>query len=225
MLKLTEIILNQKYFLILKGTLMQNILNQLLAMPGDVIAFVQEHLIVSIVVLVLFLFVTIFSNKFASIVRLIYIIASILAMALCFYKKYYSIMWALAALILLMIIVKIIVAVVKNLKVSRSNKQFERKALAKAAKRRGSWQNKQGYSGESKPIVSEEYKPEAMSREEIRNVVGDSAPSKTAPKQSDAGEAPVAKVIADTIDLSSLKIDTNKTLAEIIAENSKNSGE
>ena len=116
-------------------------------------------LIPCIVTLVVFLIVLLFSGKFIRALRAIYIVAGILGIGYAFFVKEFELIWLILASFLLLIIVRAIISGIRAARENREIAKIEKAALAKSAERRGSWENRKGYSGEERPIAAEEYKP------------------------------------------------------------------
>ena len=138
---------------------MQNIINALWNIPDYVMELAQEMLIPCIVTLIVFLIVLLFSGKFVYFLRCIYVAAGVIAVIYAFLMKKYELIWIILASFIILIIVRAIISGVRAARENREIAKIEKEALAKSAERRGSWEAKKGYSGEVRPIASEEYKP------------------------------------------------------------------
>ena len=86
-------------------------------------------------------------------------------------KSNWNLLGIVICSLLILLIIRLIGYTIKTIRTNRINKRIEERALERAAKRRGSWTNKQGYSGARKMIVEPEYVPEEMNREEIEEVI------------------------------------------------------
>lgn len=150
---------------------MQALIDQLKIVPDYVKMLFTEHLILAVIALVLFLFCMFFTNKVSGILRNIMIVAMFVIGAFGFVRNNWPQVLTLILALLVLIIIRTIRRIIVTIRLNRRNARIEERALAKAAKRRGSWKNKQGYSGERKPIVDPEYKPEKMEKEEIQEVI------------------------------------------------------
>ena len=151
--------------------ILNNILDSLGNVPVFTVELIKTMMIPCIITLVVYLIVLIFSGKFPYALRAVYIIASLLFMGYGYIMHEYELIWIFGSSLVLLIIVRAIISIVRTVNENRRIAQIERKALAKSAKRRGTWENKKGYSGEERPIVAEEYKPEVMTEEEIEDVI------------------------------------------------------
>lgn len=147
------------------------IVNILKTMPAYILGLIQDHTITFVITAVVFAFIVFFSNKAANKLRTIYILAALLLIVFSFISQ----SWPRIVLIILSLIVlgilRLIGFIISEIRITRKNKRIEERALEKAAKRRGNWQNKQGYSGARKMIVEPEYIPGKMNREEIEEVI------------------------------------------------------
>ena len=154
--------------------LLKTILGALPDVPNYLIDVFQRHTIVGVILLVIFAFSLLFSNKVAYYLRMIFIIAAIGFGAFGFYrgtkKNGFHLFLTCVVALLVMIIFRGVRAIIASIRQRRIDARIEERALEKAAKRRGNFKNKQGYSGEQRPIVDDE-KPAEMSKDEIRDVV------------------------------------------------------
>ena len=64
-----------------------------------------------------------------------------------------------------------IVALAKHIRRRRKDRKFERRAIERAEKRRGSFETRKAYSGAPKDITPPPYVPEKMDNEEIQDVI------------------------------------------------------
>ena len=149
---------------------MEGILNQIKDIPVFLASAFKTHLLAAVIVLAVFVFVLFFTNKVAHFLRNIFIVAVILGCIYAVYITNFGMMWAGIFSLILLAIVRIILNIIRNVRQDRINKRIEERALAKAEKRRGSWKNKQGYSGQAKPI-EDDYVPGEMSSDEIKDVI------------------------------------------------------
>lgn len=153
---------------------MNRILSYIEKVPDYLRQEFSSRMLVCVIVLIVYLFVLFFSNKVADVLRKIFIVACIGFAVIGGFRGpnkngFEMICTAVLALILLGII-RLISYIIRTVRQNRIDARIEERALAKAAKRRGSFKNKQGYSGASKPI-EDDYVPDEMSKEEIRDVV------------------------------------------------------
>ncbi len=152
-------------------TIITELINILKTMPAYVIGLFQDHTILAIIVAAVFLFILFFSNKAANKLRTIYILAGLLLIVFSFISQSWPRIVLIILSFLVIAVVRLIGFIISEIRITRKNKRIEERALEKAAKRRGSWQNKQGYSGARKMIVEPEYIPGKMNREEIEEVI------------------------------------------------------
>ena len=138
---------------------MQNIIDAIWTIPDYILDLAQVMLIPCIITLIVFLLVLLFSGKVFYFLRCIYVVAGFLAIAYAFFIKKYELFWIILASFILLIIVRAIISGVRASRLNKEIAKIEKEALARSAERRGSWEAKKGYSGEERPIASEEYKP------------------------------------------------------------------
>ncbi len=134
--------------------MIQNIINALYQVPEYLRSLVSgRYLIPVIVVLAVFIFVLFFSNKVADFLRRVFIGAMLVLGVIGYFIPRYQLIWVCLILLVLLAVVRLIRYIFVTVRQDRINSKIEARALAKARKRRGTWQNKQGYSGEAKPLV------------------------------------------------------------------------
>lgn len=83
----------------------------------------------------------------------------------------YEIICLSAFSLIILFIVRMIVRISGAIKQRKIDARIEEKALAKAAKRRGAFKKRQGYSGESREIDDEDFVPPSEAHVEIRKVI------------------------------------------------------
>lgn len=150
---------------------MQEFLNLLKSMPEYVKGLFMDHLIVACIAAVVFIFVLFFSNKVANTIRTFFILAVLVLGAIGFVTKRHALLCLCIITLIILIIIRLIKYIIVTIRTNRRNKRIEERALEKAAKRRGEWKNRKGYSGERRPIVEPEYVPEKMDKEEIESII------------------------------------------------------
>ena len=83
----------------------------------------------------------------------------------------YEIICLSAFSLIILLVVRMIVRISGAIKQRKIDARIEEKALAKAAKRRGAFKKRQGYSGESREIDDEDFVPPSEAHVEIRKVI------------------------------------------------------
>ena len=149
----------------------EKVLGQWMELPGYVVDLVTKWLIPFVIVAVVYLFVLFFSNHFAYVMRWLYVLCCVGILIYGYFRGNWSIMWLTGASLLFLLLYKLIVNGAKSIRQRRKDRKFERKALAKAESRRGSFANKKAYSGTPQPVVPEKYVPEKMNNAEINDVI------------------------------------------------------
>lgn len=154
---------------------MDKVLSTLATMPDFLRDMFAEHMVLCVAGILLFLLALMIPGRFGSLLRKIVILANIMfAMAGGFMGKSqngYQIICLSAVSLLILSIVRLIVRITGAIRQRRIDARIEEKALAKAAKRRGSFKKRQGYSGESREIDDEDFVPPSSSHAEIRKVI------------------------------------------------------
>ena len=150
---------------------MQGILELLKSMPAYAKYLFENHTIIAVIAAVVFFFVLFFSNKVVKFFRTLFVIAILAMGAIAYITKRWPMLCLAVLVLIILIIIRLIKYIFTTIRTNRRNRRIEERALEKSAKRRGSWKNKQGYSGERKPIEEPEYKPEKMAKEEIDDVL------------------------------------------------------
>lgn len=150
---------------------MEGILNLLMSMPDYVKAIFTTHTLIACVGVVIFIFVLFFSNRAARILRTLFVLGIITMGCMGFITKAWPQLCLSVLILLLLIIIRLVWHIINTIRTERRNKRIEERALEKAAKRRGSWKNRKGYSGDRKPIAEPDYVPETMGSDEIESVI------------------------------------------------------
>lgn len=154
---------------------MDKVLSTLLKMPGFIIEMFTEHLVVSVAGVMIFLLALIVPGRIGSLIRKVVILANVLfAMAGGFMGRLqngYEIICLSAFSLIILLVVRMIVRISGAIKQRKIDARIEEKALAKAAKRRGAFKKRQGYSGESREIDDEDFVPPSEAHVEIRKVI------------------------------------------------------
>lgn len=150
---------------------MQEIIDLLISMPEYVKALFTDHLIVSCIAAVVFVFVLFFSNKVANKLRTFFVLTVLVLAAFALVSRRKPLVCLCILSLIVLMIIRLIRYTIVTIRTNRRNKRIEERALEKAAKRRGSWKNRQGYSGERRAIVEPEYVPEKMDKDEIASVI------------------------------------------------------
>ena len=154
---------------------MDRVLSTLLKMPGFIIEMFTEHLVVSVAGVMIFLLALIVPGRIGSLIRKVVILANVLfAMAGGFMGRLqngYEIICLSAFSLIILLVVRMIVRISGAIKQRKIDARIEEKALAKAAKRRGAFKKRQGYSGESREIDDEDFVPPSEAHVEIRKVI------------------------------------------------------
>ena len=117
-----------------------------------------------------FLVALFFSGRIADLLRQLFVLAAVAAAVFAFLTRRYPLFLLCAFLLAVLAVFRLIRWLLITIRQNHINRRIEERALAKAASRRGSFANKQGYSGAARPIVYEP-DPEPMNAGEIREVV------------------------------------------------------
>ena len=147
------------------------LMNIFKTMPAYVASLFKNHMILFIIASAVFIFIVFFSNKIAIKMRTLFVLASLLLIVFSLISQSWPRIVLIVVVLVALLVCRIFRYILSEIRISRRNRRLEERALDKAAKRRGSWQNKQGYSGARKLIVEPEYIPEEMNRNEIREII------------------------------------------------------
>lgn len=153
-----------------------NVVSRIFAAFWDVPDYVRgqlltKYLVPTIIVALIYLIILFFSTKVVNILRNIYIVAAVAIGVIAYFRHNYALIWLCVLSLVILGVVKLIRHIFVTVQQNRINARIEAKALAKARKRRGSWHNKQGYSGEAKPIID----PDDLSDEKDEDTSSESA--------------------------------------------------
>lgn len=175
------------------------VLGVLKSMPAYTIGLFQDHTILMAVLAVLFIFVTFFSNKIANKLRFFFTLASLLMIVFSLISQSWTRIGFIVLGLLALAVVRLVGFIITEIRITRKNKRIAERALEKAAKRRGSWQNKQGYSGARKLIVEPEYVPGKMNREEIEDIIKNEFADKKPEEAVTEETAPVKEATEEVV--------------------------
>ena len=151
--------------------LLNRIISYMSAVPDYLIMLWNDYPAILIVAGALFVIALFFPGTVAAFIRRIFLVACfLLAVAGGFMgsrQNGHQMICIGASAIIIVGIVRLIINTISSAHRNRVNRKIEKAALEKAAKRRGSFRNKQGFNGdrEEAPDLSS---PEAVSQEEIR---------------------------------------------------------
>lgn len=106
----------------------------------------------ALIFVIWFLIVIFFTSKVVNVLRRIFIGVAIILGVIGYFRNNYELIWVNIIALVVLGIARLLRHIFVTVQQDRINAKIEAKALAKARKRRGSWENKQAYSGESKPI-------------------------------------------------------------------------
>ena len=194
-------------------------LTQLREVPAYLEVLYEKHLIFIIVTLVLYLFALIFWNKLANFVRWIYALAAIGFLVYAYFKKNWALMIIVVTSIIVMLLWRAIGSAVRASKQRKRDRKIERRALEQAAKRRGSWEKKQAYSGTPRPVHKDGQESGAAvssRKSTAKTGSGTAAGSSSASARTATGRLPQSEVTQNT--LTSMIDDAPKDpMAEIMA--------
>lgn len=132
--------------------MLTNIINAMEQVPVLVTDIFSKYMIPAILCCIVYLLVLFFSNKVFDVVRKLVVLALIGWICVGLYR-YRGAKGTLApvtlacTLLLVLFVIRLIIQIVASTKESITNRRIEKQALAKAAKRRGSWKMRQGRSG------------------------------------------------------------------------------
>ncbi len=156
---------------------MEKVLSTLATMPAFIIDMFTEHPAVSVAGVLVFLLALMVPGRIGSLLRKVVILANVLfAMAGGFMGRLqngYQIICLSAISLLILFIIRMTVRINAAIRQRKIDARIEEKALAKAAKRRGSFKKRQGYSGEPREADDEDFVPPSSSHAEIRQVIED----------------------------------------------------
>ncbi len=152
-------------------SILQTVLNQWGQLPIYIPELISRHAVLVLITAAVYLIVLLASGHFAYTLRWIYVLISIALLLYGYFRGNYSLMWLVIISLVVLALFKMIVALVKFIRRRRKDRKFERKAIARAEKRRGSFETKQAYSGAPRDITPAPYVPEKMNDSEIQNVI------------------------------------------------------
>lgn len=149
--------------------MLNQILNAVYEVPDLVLSLLRDYTLASVIFIIVFLIVLFFTNKVTHVLRELLVIAAIVVGVVGYFRNHYSWIWLAFFVLVILGIVRFIRYLIVTVRQNRINRRINERALAKAARRRGSWENKQGHSGEQREIY--EGRPGKMDAAEVHDVV------------------------------------------------------
>ena len=197
---------------------MQLFFNHLKDTPAFLKAAFSDHTVIAVIALVIFVLAVVMTNKIATFCRYIVVIGAIIGVTVGFVFKKYPYFWTSVGILLVLICVRLLLYSIRTIRQNRIDRRIEERALAKAASRRGSWKNRQGYSGHARAI-EDDYVPGRMSRSEIKDVIDNELSDKplTAEDVKLAREA-AEKAVAAVAEQAAANAEPSAEAAEAVAE-------
>lgn len=147
-----------------------HILNSIENVPQYCLDFFNKHQLYTVIGLIIFLIVLLLSNKVTHILRELIVLAAVIAGVVGYFTQTYEQMWVSVFVILIIGIFRFLRYLIVTVRQNKIDAKINERALAKAAKRRGSWEEKKGYSGDTKPEDPDEV-PAEMTDDELDDVV------------------------------------------------------
>lgn len=157
----------------------------------------------ALIFVIVFLVVIFFTSKVVNILRRVFILAAVILGVIGYFRNNYALIWVNIIALIVLAIARLLRHIFVTVQEDRANAKIEAKALAKARKRRGSWETKQAYSGESNPNNSNSDSDDAL-------LSDDASASGTVTSDTDKQAAPASSSAASGSDVSS----SSKTAAK-----------
>ena len=132
--------------------------------------FAGKYALIAVLVIIVYLIVMFIDNKVTRPIRECLILAASVFAVIAYFKRRYSFVWLMLILLALLLVVRFLCYMLVTIRIRRRNRKIEKRALEKAAMRRGSWKEKRGYSGVRKEDDEPVSMP-AMNRDEIADVL------------------------------------------------------
>lgn len=132
--------------------------------------FTGKYALAAMLITVVYIVAVLLNNKMTRFLREIIILAASVAGVIAYFKKRYAFLWLMLILLAVLLLVRFLCYMLVTIRIQRRNRRIERRALEKAAQRRGSWKNRRGYSG-APQIDEEPVRMPAMDRREIADVL------------------------------------------------------
>ena len=132
--------------------------------------FTGKYALAATAILIVYLIAVLLNNKVTRAIREFLVIAASVAAVTAYFKRRYSFVWLMLILLAVLFVIRLLSYLLVTIRIRRRNRRIERRALEKAAMRRGSWKDKRGYSGAERPDPEPVVMP-AMNRREIADVL------------------------------------------------------
>jgi len=154
---------------------MVNIIDALAKVPDYLAHMWKDYPYILVPVAIVYVICLIFSNKAVKVLREVLIAAIVVYACIGGFtrRRYWGLqmVWTAIIMLVVLIIVRLIVNAVRTSRENAINRRIEKRALEKAAQHRGSFREKQAYSGKTRPVEKAEEEPVELTTEEIRSVV------------------------------------------------------
>ena len=131
-------------------------LKELIAAINDVPEYIRAviygpHLWYAILAGVIFIVVLLITNRFTAVLRTVFVYASIAIAAFAFFSKRYALFWVCVLILGILLLFRFIRFLIIYIRETVRNRRIEKRALARARERRGSFERKKGFSGDFRP--------------------------------------------------------------------------
>lgn len=173
---------------------MEKILKYVSGVPAYLKYMWEEHFVLSIIILSLFILVAFFNFKFVPFIRKV-VVAALILLGLVGaingrrQHGYQTLCTAIIFLIVLLLI-RILMSEITEMRRSRLNARIEKRQLERARTRRGDFSKRRGYSGKERPAAA----PTAVEttvRADIEEIINSKLPEKEAWHSSQEPNVPV----------------------------------
>lgn len=154
----------------------------------------EDHLVLSVILLLLFVLVAFFNFKFIPFIRKV-VIAGLILLGLVGAingrrQHGYQMLFTAVIFLILLLFIRILMSEIMEIRRSRLNARIEKRQLERARTRRGDFSKRRGYSGKVRPSEA----PTAVEttvRADIEEIIGSKLPEKEAWHSSEEPKVPV----------------------------------
>ena len=128
---------------------MSALLNAVYQVPQYLMTlFTGQYRLYAFLAAAVFLIVMLFTNRVVTVLRDLFVLAAVVWGVVSYFRGQFEMFWICVGALVILAVFRLLRYIIVSITDSRRSRRIERAALAKAEKRRGSWKERKGYSGE-----------------------------------------------------------------------------
>lgn len=173
-----------------------------------------KYMLPALIFVIIFLVVIFFTSKVVNILRRVFVLAAVILAVIGYFRNDYALIWVNIIALIVLAIARLLRHIFVTVQEDRANAKIEAQALAKARKRRGSWETKQAYSGESNPNASNSDSDDTLLSAASNDASGAGDAVSDTDKQASAPASSSEASDSDTVQSSEKKTATDPSLQQ-----------